>query len=198
MASQSTTDTETATPETATPGTESFRVEDGATAEPVSQQPAPTSPEQPSAEPAGTDRSGAPAAPARGAGVGAVALVAAGLGLASLTGTSLGDMMRAREEIVGQISAATGGRVDQVEVLYASPWHTVALVNGVVALLAVIVGGVLTGVLRRRAQATRSWVPAVALGGALLGVLGLLVSGGMYLDLFAAAPQIPSMPGLGG
>ncbi|MDN5916813.1 MAG: hypothetical protein L0I76_17195 [Pseudonocardia sp.] len=128
---------------------------------------------------------------------GALALVSAALGLASLTGTSLGDMMRAREELLGQITAATGGQIDQIQALYGSPWHTVALVNGTVAVLALIVGAVLLGV-RGRAAGTPNWVKAVALGGTVLGVIGLLISGGMYLDLFAAAPQLPAMPGLGG
>lgn len=203
MASNSTTDTETTTSERETENV------DGATTETAAAQAsdatADTSAES-SGKPAAPDTSPAPraeettasaTAPSGSFGPAALALVVAGLGLASLTGTSLGDMMRARQELLGQIAAATGGNVDQIDALYGSPWHTVALVNGTLALLTVILGAVLLGV-RGRSAGTPSWVTAVAMGGTVLGVIGLLVSGGMYLDLFAATPQLPSMPGLGG
>ncbi|MHA6631173.1 hypothetical protein ACU61A_37555 [Pseudonocardia sichuanensis] len=133
-----------------------------------------------------------------GFAAGAAAVVSAGLGLTSLTGTGLGDMMRSRQEIVGQIEATvSGGAGDQVDALYGAPWHTAALVNGVIALLAVLVGGVLLAA-RSRRTGTASWIKALALGGAVLGALGLLVAGGMYLDLFAAQPQLPTAPALGG
>lgn len=135
---------------------------------------------------------------AGGALVGAGGLVSAGLGLASMTGTSLGEMLRAREELLGQIAAVTGGPGgDQIETLYAGPWHTAALVNGVFALLAVLIGAVLFFGPARKPGAL-IWGRALALGGLVLGVIGLVVSGGMYLDLFAAAPQMPAMPGMPG
>ncbi|WP_244327060.1 hypothetical protein [Pseudonocardia alni] len=141
---------------------------------------------------------GAPADTASGGGLaGAGAVVAAGLGLASLTGTSVGDMLRERESLVGQIQAATGGPGDTIESFYGAPWDVAAVVNGVVALVAVLVGLVL--VLGPAARpAAGAWVRPVALGGLVLGVLGLLVSGGMYLDLFASTPVLPQMPGIPG
>lgn len=145
------------------------------------------------ATPAGT-----PADTASGGGLaGAGAVVAAGLGLASLTGTSVGDMLRERESLVGQIQAATGSPGDTIESFYGAPWDIAAVVNGVVALVAVLVGLVL--VLGPAARpAAGAWVRPVALGGLVLGVLGLLVSGGMYLDLFASTPVLPQMPGIPG
>lgn len=141
---------------------------------------------------------GAPADTASGGGLaGAGAVVAAGLGLASLTGTSVGDMLRERESLVGQIQAATGSPGDTIESFYGAPWDVAAVVNGVVALVAVLVGLVL--VLGPAARpAAGGWVRPVALGGLVLGVLGLLVSGGMYLDLFASTPVLPQMPGIPG
>lgn len=200
MASQSMTDTETTTTDDETAKADG--TDTGTAAAQASDTPSETSDKTETSTttetPAPADDA-TPTATARSGGVvsGGIALVAAGLGLASLTGTSLGDMMRARQELLGQIAAATGGQVDQIDALYGSPWHTAALVNGALAVLAVIVGAVLLGV-RGRASATPSWVTAVALGGTVLGVIGLLVSGGMYLDLFAAAPQLPPMPGMGG
>ncbi|WP_351237105.1 hypothetical protein [Streptomyces sp. NPDC002133] len=132
-------------------------------------------------------------APAGGFAAGAAAVVSAGLGLCSLTGTPLSDMLRSRKELIGQIEAGTGGGVDQIEAFYGAPWHTAALLNGIFALAAVVIGGVLLAMHAGRAS-TRPWVKAVALGGVVLGAIGLLVAGGMYLDLFASAPELPTSP----
>lgn len=136
-----------------------------------------------------------PAQNAAGGGfiAGSAAVLSAALGLSSIMGTSLGDMLRARKEIIGQIEASTGGGGDQVEALYGAPWHGTAVVNGIFALLAVVIGGALFGLLAGRSDAT-SWVKAVALGGAVLGVLGFLIAGGMYFDLFGAQPELPAAP----
>ncbi|MPY80044.1 MAG: hypothetical protein GEV04_16615 [Actinophytocola sp.] len=132
-----------------------------------------------------------------GFAAGAVAIVSAGLGLVSITGSSLGDMMRFRQEILGQIQMRSGGGADQIEIAYGAPWDTTAIVNGAFALLAVLVGGAVLAVHANKAD-TSGWVKAVALGGALLGVLGLGVAGGMYLDLFGSQPTMPPMPAMPG
>lgn len=131
----------------------------------------------------------------RGFGAGAAAVVSAALGLSSLTGTSLSEMLRERKQLIGQIESsaqppAGGGGGDQISALYGAPWHATALFNGLFALLAVIVGGVLLAVVAKRAD-TGSWVKSVALGGLVLGLIGLLVAGGMYFDLFASPPEVP-------
>lgn len=133
-----------------------------------------------------------------GIGAGAAAVVSAALGLCSITGTSLSEMLRDRKQLIGQIESSAqaqggGGGADQITALYGAPWHATALLNGIFALLAVLVGGVLLGLVAKRAG-TKSWVKAVALGGVILGGVGLLVAGGMYLDLFASAPEVPSTP----
>ncbi|MFP5072479.1 hypothetical protein ACLFMI_22785 [Pseudonocardia nantongensis] len=151
--------------------------------------------------PAATGGAAAGAKSSDGALVGTAALVSAGLGLVSLTGSPLAEMMRAREELLGQIAAFSGGGgADQIETLYGAPWHTAALVNGVFALLAAIVGAVLAFGPARKPGAP-GWARAASLAGLVLGVLGIIVAGGMYIDLFAAAPQMPAMPtmpGMGG
>lgn len=139
-----------------------------------------------------TDGEAASAQSAGGIAAGAGAVVAAGLGLASVTGTWLGTLMAERQTVMGQIGLQTGKTRDQIAAVYGTPWHTTALVNGVFALLAVIAAVVvLTG---RRA----TWVRAVAWGGLALGVLGILISAGMYLDLFASMPVVPKGAGGGG
>ncbi|MFE0760177.1 hypothetical protein [Streptomyces smyrnaeus] len=126
---------------------------------------------------------------------GAFAVVSAGLGLASLTGTSFSEMLRERKSLLGQIKSNTqgsgGSAADQVNALYGAPWHTAAVVNGIFAVLALVVGGLLLATLSGRPEA-RGWVKAVALGGVVLGLIGLVVAGGMYFDLFAAQPEVPS------
>lgn len=130
-----------------------------------------------------------------GFGAGAAAVVSAALGLCSLTGTSLSEMLRERKQLIGQIESsaqppAGGSGGDQISALYGAPWHATALFNGLFALLAVVVGGVLLAVVAKRAD-TGSWVKSVALGGLVLGLIGLLVAGGMYFDLFASPPEVP-------
>ncbi|MFI9051167.1 hypothetical protein [Streptomyces sp. NPDC053427] len=125
------------------------------------------------------------ARPAAGVAAGAGAVVAAGLGLASVTGTWLGTLMAERQTLMGQINLQARRTTDQIAAVYGTPWHTTALVNGVFALLAMIVAAVTL------TRARTTWVRAVAWGGLALGVLGLFISAGMYLDLFASMPSIP-------
>ncbi|KWT60431.1 hypothetical protein ADL21_18775 [Streptomyces albus subsp. albus] len=122
---------------------------------------------------------------------GAGAVAAAGLGLASLTGTWMGTVLAERQTLLGQIKLQTGKATDQIGTVYGAPWHTHALVNGLFALLAVVVAGL---VLTRTRPA---WVRAVAWGGIALGVLGIIVSAGMYFDLFASLPTLPKSGGAG-
>lgn len=133
-------------------------------------------------------------APARAAfGAGAAAVVAGALGAVSLSGTWMGKTLSERATLIGQIKTSqTSTAAQQIQEIYGNSWHTTALVNGVFALLALIVGAF---VLARPAFGTPGraeqpvWVKAVALAGVVLGVIGLLISAGMYLDLFAALPS---------
>ena len=135
----------------------------------------------------------APSAKSGGWGAGAGAVVSAGLGLASLVGTPLSEMLRERKQLIGQIESSSqqGAGGDPVNAVYGAPWHATAMINGIFAVLAVVVGGVLLAVLANR-SGTRSWVKALCLGGLVLGVVGLLVAGGMYFDLFASQPDAPT------
>ncbi|MEU3371305.1 hypothetical protein ABZ734_12625 [Streptomyces sp. NPDC006660] len=139
------------------------------------------------------DLDGAAVTARPGFGAGAAAVVAGALGAVSLSGTWMGRTLSERATLIGQIKTSQSGTAaQQIQEIYGNSWHTTALVNGVFAVLALIVGA---AVLARPAFGTpgRSeqpvWVKAVALAGVVLGVLGLLISVGMYLDLFAAMPS---------
>ncbi|KOU52595.1 hypothetical protein [Streptomyces sp. WM6378] len=132
-------------------------------------------------------------APRPAFGTGAAAVVASALGAVSLSGTWMGKTLSERATLIGQIKTSqTGTAAQQIQEIYGNSWHTTAVVNGVFALLALVVGAV---VLARPAFGTPGraeqpvWVKAVALAGVVLGVIGLLISAGMYLDLFAALPS---------
>ena len=139
----------------------------------------------------------AEAVAAAGVGTGAASVVAAGLGVVSLSGAWTGRVAAERETLLGQIETSSGGgsAAQQISEIYGDAWHSTALVNGVFALLALLVG---VFVLVRPSFGTPSlrpqagWVRSVAVAGISLGVLGVLIAVGMYLDLFVALPTAPA------
>lgn len=128
-----------------------------------------------------------------GVGAGAAAVVSAALGVVALTGAWSGRVAAERETLIGQIKTSGGGSAaQQISEIYGDAWHTTALVNGIFAVLALLVGVVVLVRPAFGAPADRpqpAWVRAVALAGVALGVLGVLISAGMYFDLFASLPS---------
>ncbi|MCX5204034.1 hypothetical protein OG897_21600 [Streptomyces sp. NBC_00237] len=137
-----------------------------------------------------------------GVGAGAGAVVSAALGLAALAGTWPSRVLAERETLVGQLGLSKASAPSaQIEGLYGNGWHMTALVNGGFALLALLVGvGVLVALRAAGSGADVDagvavrpvWMRAVAWGGVILGLIGLLVSTGMYFDLFASLPTPPA------
>lgn len=186
-------------------------------AESSGEEPSATGEPRPEAEPVDEDADGETAAeavdadesagdepaeivrrPGSGVLVGAAAVVSVGLGLASLTGTWLSDLMSARQELIGQIDTGQAGAPsDQIAAIYGSPWHTTALFNGFFALAAVLVAGaaLLVPTVGRNSAASPAWVRAVALGGLVLGVIGLVIATVMWFDVFTEPPAVPAIPG---
>ncbi|MFD0344302.1 hypothetical protein ACFVH0_37485 [Streptomyces sp. NPDC127117] len=127
-----------------------------------------------------------------GLGAAAAAVVAAGLGVVALTGSWTGKVAAERETLIGQIKTSGGGTAaQQISEIYGDAWHSTALVNGLFALLALLVG--IFALVRPAfgapsAQPQPGWVRAVATAGIALGVLGLLISVGMYFDLIVPLP----------
>ncbi|MDQ0793850.1 hypothetical protein [Streptomyces sp. B1I3] len=135
----------------------------------------------------------AEAAASTGSGSGAAAVVAAGLGIVSLSGAWTGRVAAERETLIGQIKTSGGGSAaQQISEIYGDAWHSTALVNGLFALLALLIGVLVLVRPAFGAPAGRprpGWIRSVALAGVALGVLGVLISAGMYLDLIVSLPN---------
>lgn len=128
-----------------------------------------------------------------GLGTAAAAVVSAGLGIVALSGSWVGRVAAERQNLAGQIETSQGGTpADQISAIYGDAWHSTAMVNGIFALVALIVGLAVL-VLPQKT----GWVRAVGVAGAVLGVLGLIVSAGMYFDLFLSLPSAPAAPAPG-
>ena len=124
---------------------------------------------------------------------GAAAVVGAGLGLASLTGTWLSDLMSSRQELIGQINGQTATPAEQVATIYGTPWHTTALFNGFFALAAIIVAGaaLIMPAFSKHGEGSPTWARAVAFGGLALGTIGLVIAAVMWFDVFTELPALP-------
>ncbi|MFJ7772570.1 hypothetical protein ACIQ1J_30330 [Streptomyces sp. NPDC097107] len=127
-----------------------------------------------------------------GVGQGAGAVVSAGLGIVSLTGSWVGTVASARESLIGQLETSSSSDVGMlIERGYGNAWHATALWGGLFALVALIVGVV---VLARPAfgapgRPQAPWIKSVAWAGAALGVIGLLLAVLKYTDVLLGLPS---------
>jgi hypothetical protein len=127
-----------------------------------------------------------------GVGQGAAAVVSAGLGIVSLTGSWVATVAAARETLVGQLGTSSSASVaKQVKEVYGDAWATTALVGGLFALAALIVGVV---VLARPAfgapgKPQAAWIKSVAWAGVSLGVIGLVLAVAKYSDIILGLPS---------
>ncbi|WLW52026.1 hypothetical protein [Streptomyces sp. YU58] len=127
-----------------------------------------------------------------GVGQGAGAVVSAALGLVSLTGSWVGTVASAREQLMGQLQTSSGASVaTQVKEVYGDAWQASALWGGLFALAALVVG---VFVLARPAfgapgKPQAGWIKSVAWGGVALGVIGLLLAVLKYTDVLMGLPS---------
>ena len=127
-----------------------------------------------------------------GVGQGAGAVVAAALGLVSLSGSWLGTVAGAREQLIGQLRTSTSASVaTQIKQVYGNAWQATALWSGLFAFLALIVGVV---VLARPAfgapgRPQAPWIKSVAWAGVSLGVIGLLLAVLKYTGALLGLPS---------
>ena len=70
----------------------------------------------------------------------------------ALSGSWVGKVAAERQTLIGQIKTSQGGTpAQQISAVYGDAWHTTALVNGIFALLALIVGVAVLACRRRPA-----------------------------------------------
>ncbi|MER7405137.1 hypothetical protein ABT373_22285 [Streptomyces sp. NPDC000070] len=127
-----------------------------------------------------------------GVGQGAAAVVSAALGVVSLTGSWLGTVAAARQNLIGQLETAQNASVaKQIQAVYGDAWQTTALWGGLFALTALIVG---VFVLARPAFGTPGriqapWIKSVAWAGVALGVIGLFLAVLKYTGILLGLPS---------
>ncbi|MFF1559509.1 hypothetical protein [Streptomyces sp. NPDC058279] len=134
---------------------------------------------------------------AGGVGSAATAIVAAALGTVALSGSWVSRVAAERENLANQLDlSATADNNQKIAALYSAPWHATALVNGVLATLALLLA---VFVLARPAFGTPgrtlpTWIRSVAWAAVALGVLGILLFGLMYFDVLLPIPTAPAQP----
>ncbi|MDG9711619.1 MULTISPECIES: hypothetical protein [Streptomyces] len=127
-----------------------------------------------------------------GVGQGAAAVVSAALGVVSLTGSWLGTVAAARQNLIGQLETAQNADVaKQIQAVYGDAWQTTALWGGFFALVALVVGVV---TLARPAFGTPGriqapWIKSVAWAGVALGVIGLFLAVLKYTGILLGLPS---------
>ncbi|QEV20402.1 hypothetical protein [Streptomyces alboniger] len=130
-----------------------------------------------------------------GVGQGAAAVVSAALGVIGLSGGWLGTIAGARADIMGRLETRQSASVsDQLQATYGDSWQATALIAGIFALSALVVGFV---VLVRPAfgapgKDQAPWIKSVAWAGVALGVIGLILAVAKYSDLLLGLPSAPS------
>ncbi|QES44005.1 hypothetical protein DEJ49_26130 [Streptomyces venezuelae] len=130
-------------------------------------------------------------------GMGAAAVVSAALGVIGLSGGWLGTIAGARSNIMGQLDTKarqSASVSDQLQAMYGDSWQATALVAGLFALSALVIGFL---VLVRPAfgapgKEPAPWIKSVAWAGFVLGVIGLVLAIAKYSDLLLGLPSAPS------
>lgn len=127
-----------------------------------------------------------------GVGQGAAGIVAVVLGLVSLTGSWAGTVAQARNQMFGQLETAQNANVaTMLQQYYGDSWNANALVSGIFALIAMLVG---VAVLVRPAfgdpdQVQAPWIKSVAWAGVSVGFIGLVLAALKYSDILLGLPN---------
>ncbi|PIM66470.1 hypothetical protein CTU88_43660 [Streptomyces sp. JV178] len=127
-----------------------------------------------------------------GVGQGAAGIVAVVLGLVSLTGSWVGTVAQARNQMFGQLETAQNADVGtMLQQYYGDSWNANALVSGIFALIAMLVG---VAVLVRPAfgdpdQVQAPWIKSAAWAGVSVGFIGLVLAALKYSDILLGLPN---------
>jgi hypothetical protein len=123
---------------------------------------------------------------------GAFGLTALAFALASLTGGWLGAVYGARAEYVAELGAKAQSTQASLDAFHSS-WHAQAAIGGIFALAALLVGaGVLTSPSLLLSGKTPSWARAAALGGIIVGAIGLLLAVLGWFNVLAPGLHAPA------
>jgi hypothetical protein len=123
---------------------------------------------------------------------GAAAITAAALGLVSISGTWFSTIILTQTQFNASLNATGKSTATQLAEGYTGPWHQMAEHNGVFAAVALLVGAaVLFAAQFLSVRVTPNWIKAVAWVAIVLGLIGLLISAGMYFDWFTTAIHVP-------
>ncbi|MEU9335226.1 hypothetical protein AB0D49_18940 [Streptomyces sp. NPDC048290] len=125
-------------------------------------------------------------------GQGAAAIVAAVLGLVSLTGGWIGTVAAARESVIGQLQSTTSTDVATlVKENYGDSWNTTAVYAGAFALFALLVAAVtlVRPAFGAPGPAQPAWIKSVAWAGLALGAIGLLLAVLKYTEILVGLPS---------
>lgn len=126
---------------------------------------------------------------------GAFGLTSLVLALVSLGGGWLGTVYGARAEYLVELKTSTQSAQASLNAFHSS-WHGQAAIAGIFAIAALLIGvGVLASPSLLLSARTPAWVRASALGGIILGLVGLLLAILTWFNVLAAGLTAPPATG---
>jgi MFS family permease len=113
------------------------------------------------------------------------------LAIASLGGGWLGTVYGQRSEYLVELKTTTQSAQASLNAFHSN-WHGEAAIAGIFAIAALLVGGgVLTAPALLLSGRAPAWVRATALGGIIIGLIGLLLALLTWFDVLAAGLTAP-------
>jgi hypothetical protein len=126
---------------------------------------------------------------------GAFGLTSLVLAVVSLTGGWLGTVYGARSEYVAELNTKTQSTQASLDAFHSS-WHGQAALGGIFAIAALLFGaGVLASPALLLSGRTTGWAKATALGGLILGLIGLLLALLTWFNVLAPGLHAPTSAG---
>ncbi len=128
---------------------------------------------------------------------GAVGLASLVLGLASLGGGWLGSIYGARAEYMTELKTKTQSTQASLDAFHSS-WHAQAALGGIFSIAALLFGaGVLAAPGLLLSGRTPAWARASALGGVIIGLIGLILALLTWFNIIAPGLTAPPAPAAG-
>lgn len=122
---------------------------------------------------------------------GAFGLTSLVLAIVSLTGGWLGTVYGSRAEYVSELKIKTQSAQASLDAFHSS-WHGQAALGGIFAIAALLFGaGVLASPALLLSGRTPAWARATALGGLILGLIGLLLAILTWYNIIAPGLTAP-------